>query len=191
MNYNNNRPHCGICGTGVISGVAQFCHNRIIDPGGAFDKSGHIKSIQKDDTGLLRYVLVPENVLQESSAVYISQKDIRSVQLGKAALITGIEFLLMASGYEKPEKIIIAGTFGTFIEKEDMITLGMIPDMDSDVIEVAGNSAGAGAAMVICDAGLLDKAIEMADRITNVELACDPKFQEVFVQMLRFPFAES
>ncbi len=181
----------GVCGTGVISGVAEFCRKQIIEPGGAFEKGDTIKPLQKDPEGKPRYILVQENSSQDGSPVFISQKDIRSVQLGKGALITGIEFLLKAAGYEKPEKIIIAGAFGTFLEKDDMLTLGMIPDIQPDKIEVAGNSAGAGAVMVLCDNSFLKKAVEIAGRITIVDLACDQKFQEVFVQKLGFPFLKN
>jgi len=178
----------GICGTGVISGVAELCRNRIIEPGGAFKKENTIEPLKKDNEGMFRYIIVPGEFTQDGSPVYISQKDIRSVQLGKGALITGIEFLLKAAGYEKAEKIIIAGAFGTFIDKGDMMTLGMIPVINPDKIEVAGNAAGAGAVMVICDDKFLEKSIDMAGRITVVDLACDKNFQEVFVQKLSFPF---
>ena len=181
----------GICGTGVISGVAEFCRKDVIEPGGAFKKDDTIKPLKTETKGTPYYILVPPDSSQYGSAVFISQKDIRSVQLGKGALITGIEFLLKAARIEKPEKIIIAGAFGTFIEKEDMITLGMIPDINPDKIEAAGNSAGAGAVMVLCDDFYLKKTIEIAGRITTVDLACDQKFQEVFVQNLGFPFLEN
>ncbi len=178
----------GICGTGVISGVAEFCRKSIVEPSGAFRQDDGIKPLQKDDEGKPRYILVQKDSAQGGFPVFISQKDIRSVQLGKGALITGIEFLLNAAGYKNPEKIIIAGAFGTFIEKEDMITLGMIPAIDPNKIEVAGNAAGAGAVMVLCDDLFFSKTIEMAGRITTVDLTCDQKFQEVFVQKLGFPF---
>ncbi len=182
----------GVCGTGVISGVAEFCRNHIIEPGGAFTKENNtIKPLQREGAGSPRYVLVNGDDSQDGSAVYISQKDIRSVQLGKGALITGIEFLLKAAGYETPEKILIAGAFGTFIEKEDMLTLGMIPVVNPENIEVSGNSAGAGAIMALCDDTILQKAIDMTEKITIIDLACDPKFQEVFVQKLSFPFLKN
>ena len=178
----------GICGTGVISGVAQLCLKHIIEPSGAFRKDLNLLALQEDILGHQQYILVEGSSSQDGSAVFISQKDIRSVQLGKGALITGIEFLLKAAGYEKPEKIIIAGAFGTFIDKEDMMTLGMIPTINMKKIEVAGNSAGAGAIMILCDDFFLRKSIDIAARITVVDLACDLKFQEVFVQKLSFPF---
>jgi len=165
----------GICGTGVISAVTQFCKRKIIDPGGAFQNKTK------------QYILVPEHSSQDGSAVFISQKDIRSVQLGKGALITGIEFLLKEAGFKKPEKIIIAGAFGSFLDKKDMMALGMIPAMDLSRVEVAGNSAGAGAIMALCDHTFLDKAIQMANKIIVVDLACNQDFQNVFVQKLTFP----
>lgn len=177
----------GICGTGVISGVAELFRSRIIGSNGAFKKDTAIKPLERDSEGKLRYLLVSENSAQNGSSIFISQKDIRSVQLGKGALITGIEFLLRAGGYEKPGKIIIAGAFGSFIAKEDMMTLSMIPAINSDKIEIAGNAAGAGAVMVVCSKSFLKKTIEMADRITTIDLACDKEFQTLFVQNLSFP----
>ncbi|WP_457554192.1 ASKHA domain-containing protein [Desulfobacula sp.] len=168
----------GICGTGVISAVAQLCKKGIIKFNGAFEKQ---------DSGKMQYILVPQSDSSDGSAIIISQKDIRSVQLGKAALITGIEFLLKEAGFEKPEKIIIAGAFGTFLDKGDMMTLGMIPVMDMDKVEVPGNSAGAGAIMVLCDTSFLEEAIQMASQIRVVDLACNKNFQDVFVQKLSFP----
>jgi len=165
----------GICGTGVISAVAQFCQQKIIDPGGAFQNETK------------KYIIVPEESSQDGSAIFISQKDIRSVQLGKGALITGIEFLLKEAGLKKPEKIIIAGAFGSFLDKRDMMALGMIPAMELSKVEVAGNSAGAGAIMALCDTTFLEKTIQMVNKVVVVDLACNLDFQDVFVRKLSFP----
>lgn len=189
INPNNSKriKPCGVCGTGVISGVAELCRHRIIETGGAFRKDGDITPLMRDEQNRLKYVLVPGKETQDGDTVHISQKDIRSVQLGKAALITGIEFLLQAAGYDHPEKVIIAGAFGTYIETGDMFTLGMIPVMGDGKVEIAGNSAGAGAVMVLCDETYLAKAIEMAAGMTIIELAGNLKFQEVFIKKLSFP----
>ncbi|MCF6246499.1 MAG: ASKHA domain-containing protein [Desulfobacula sp.] len=177
----------GICGTGVISAVAQLCKNNIIAPGGAFQKDLILSMLKKDASGNMVYGIVQENFSKEGSKIFISQKDIRSVQLGKAALITGIEFLLKEAGIDKPEKIIVAGAFGSFLDKKDMMTLGMIPIMDPAKVEIAGNLAGVGAVMVLCDDTCLKKTIEMAKKIHVVDLACDKNFQEVFIKRLNFP----
>ncbi len=176
----------GICGTGVISAVTQLWQKKILESGGAFKKDINLLALNKDDFGKIQYVIVPKNSSQDSSEVFISQKDIRSVQLGKGALITGIEFLLKEAGLKKAEKIIIAGAFGSFLDKEDMMALGMIPTMDLSQIEVAGNSAGAGAIMVLCDKTFLEKAIQITSKIIVVDLACNQDFQNIFVQNLAF-----
>ena len=178
----------GVCGTGVISAVAEFCRNQIVQPSGAFVSNTDITPLQNDSNGRKAYTLVPNDVSQNGSSVHISQKDIRSVQLGKSALVTGIEFLLKAAGYTQAKKIIIAGAFGTHIEKEDMLTLGMIPKIAPGLVEIAGNSAGAGAVMVLCDKSYLTKAIEMSEDITTIDLATNIEFQQVFVERLSFPF---
>lgn len=177
----------GICGTGVISAVAELWRKGIIKPGGAFINDTSIKPLQKDSEARPQYTLVEENIKRDTASVFISQKDIRSVQLGKAALMAGIEFLVKEAGYTKPSKIIIAGAFGTFIEKEDMITIGMIPEMAPDKIEIAGNSAGAGAVMVLSDEYYYQRAIDMAEKIVTIDLATNISFQDVFVERLSFP----
>jgi uncharacterized 2Fe-2S/4Fe-4S cluster protein (DUF4445 family) len=182
----HNKPF-GVCGTGVISSIAELCRHGIIEPSGAFTKASTIQPLVHDDGNRLKYILIPEDKTQDGKAIYISQKDVRSVQLGKAAIITGIEFLVKAAGYDRPNKIIIAGAFGTFIAVEDMFTLGMLPTMAAGQVERVGNSAGAGAVMALCDDTYLQKATEMASQVVTVDLACDIQFQEVFVQKLRFP----
>ncbi len=165
----NTQKPSGICGTGVISAVSELCKKNIIEPGGAF---------KKDFSEQKRYCIVPE--------IFISQKDIRSVQLGKAALITGIEFLLNEAGINAPEKIIIAGAFGSFLDKADMMSLGMIPSIDPSKIESAGNLAGVGAVMLLCDESYLNKTIQLSEIINVIDLACNQSFQDHFVRNLNF-----
>ncbi len=165
----------GICGAGVINGISQFCDKQIIAPGGAFS------------FGEQEYILVPENKDTGQPSIYISQKDIRSVQLGKSALFTGIKFLLKEAGLSEPEKIIIAGAFGSHLEKKNLISLGMIPNISSDKIEIAGNSAGTGAIMALCNDLYLDRAKQMADKIITIDLATNMDFQKAFIRNLNFP----
>jgi len=179
----------GICGTGVVSAVAQFCHKNIIEPGGAFKKNSMLRAIKNDASGKINYLLVPETSTQDGSAIFISQKDIRSVQLGKGALITGIQFLLKKAGIKKPEAIIVAGAFGTFLDKEDMMTLGMIPSIDPGRVKIVGNAAGTGSIMALCNDIYLKKSIQTAKQISVVDLACDQNFQDKFIKNMSFPIA--
>lgn len=187
INSVKKKQPTGICGTGAISGIAELWRSKIIDKGGAFIKDSSIKPLRIDPEGKVRYTLVEANGTKETASVFISQLDVRSVQLGKAALITGIDFLIKAAGYSRPAKIIIAGAFGSYIDKEDMMAIGMIPEIELEKIETAGNSAGAGAVMVLSDKHYFSKSVEMAKRITTIDLAADISFQKEFVKNLSFP----
>jgi uncharacterized 2Fe-2S/4Fe-4S cluster protein (DUF4445 family) len=165
----------GICGAGVLNTVAQLCRKKIIKPGGAFRN------------GQDRFILVPENRETGQACIYISQKDIRSVQLGKSALFTGIHFLMKKAGIEALEKIMIAGAFGAHMNPSDLKRLGMIPDMDDERIEIAGNLAGSGAVMALCDDAYIVKAAKMAEGMETVDLARDAGFQNAFIENLDFP----
>ena len=178
----------GICGTGVISAVAQFYRRNIIEPSGAFKKDIILPALTNGDSGKRHYNIVPGSS-PDGSNVFISQKDIRSIQLGKAALITGIEFLLKEADIDKTVKIILAGAFGSFLDKEDMMTLGMIPSMDLTKVETAGNLAGAGSVMILCNNIYLEKSIQMAKQINVIDLTCDQDFQETFIKRLGFPMS--
>lgn len=164
----------GICGAGVINAVAQFCEKQIISPNGVFT------------SGEKNFILVPENEALGQPPIFISQKDIRSVQLGKSALITGIEFLFKKAGLDRPRKILIAGAFGSHLHKTDLISLGIIPKIALEDIEMVGNAAGSGAVMTLCDEEYIDQATRMAAEIEIVDLACNIEFQNMFIDNLSF-----
>ncbi len=184
---NGNNLPSGICGSGVVGTVAELRRSRFLEDNGRFERSGNNQALGTDENGLAGYTLVPGDRAGEGRAVILSQKDIRAVQLGKAALMTGIEFLCREAGITRPEKIIVAGAFGSHLDKGDMMTLGMIPEMDAAAVEMSGNSAGAGAVMALCDEGLRDNSREIAEGITVVELAGNTAFQSAFVERLNFP----
>jgi uncharacterized 2Fe-2S/4Fe-4S cluster protein (DUF4445 family) len=176
-----------LCGSGVINAVAALVRTGIVDPSSRFEKKIPLAHLQCSKHNDWRYVIVPEDQSDTGRDVVVSQKDIRSVQLGKAALITGIEFLLRAAGLTAPTKIIIAGAFGSYLDKYDMLALGMVPSIDPTLIKIAGNSAGGGAIMALCDDACLSKTGKLADRISVIELATDIDFHRTFVQNLGFP----
>lgn len=176
----------GICGTGVISAIARFHENEIIDRDGRLMMNAGISAIIKDKSGQAMYVIVPGES-PVSSPIGISQKDIRSVQLGKAALMTGIELLMKEAGIRELNRIIIAGAFGSRIKAQDMMTLGMIPRMSEKKISIRGNAAGAGAIMALCDKTYISGIRHVAETVCQVDLASQPDFQKTFVKNLNFP----
>lgn len=154
---------------------ARLLERRIIDPGGRLV------------SGKEKFVLVAQNRKSNQNSLHISQKDIRAVQLGKSALSCGIEFLLKHAGFPIPEKIIFAGAFGSHLDRNDLIRLGMIPKIDHKTIESAGNAAGSGVVMTLCDSRFINAAERTAAMIETIDMALDPAFQESFIKHLQFP----
>ncbi len=171
----------GICGSGIISAIAAFSRTGLIEKNGRIADLKDAPAIKTTD-GKKKIILA-----SNKKQIAISQKDIRAVQLGKGALITGIEFLLRAADMESPRKIIIAGAFGSFLRQDDLLTLGMIPPVPGDRIEMAGNAAGTGAIMSLCDDFYFDRTEELSSRIRIIDLATDAGFQNSFVRQLHFP----
>lgn len=183
----DNIQPSGLCGSGVISAIAAMIRAGIIASNGRLMNTQFINCLPDSKKGARKYVIVPAERAATRSEIAITQKDIRAVQLGKAALITGIEFLLRAAGMIMPEKILIAGAFGSFLNKNDMLALGMLPDIDPSRIHVAGNAAGAGAIMALCDEQYIDKVRKLAAKILVIELSASIDFQNTFVARLSFP----
>ncbi len=187
-NGKNGRQYmpCGLCGSGVISAVAAMIRAGIIEKSGLLKITSH-SQMQAQSKAEKKYLLIPATASATGRDIAISQKDIRAVQLGKAALITGIEFLLRAAGLARPEKILIAGAFGSNLDTQDILTLGMIPAIEPARIHMTGNSAGAGAIMALCDQQLLTKISNLVTRVSVTELTANIDFQNTFIQRLSFP----
>ena len=90
-------------------------------------------------------------------------------------------------GYERPSRLLIAGAFGSYIEKEDALAIGMFPAIPPDDIEIVGNAAGAGAVLTLFDDNYRNKAQELVQDTEVLELALHPDFQDIFIKALAFP----
>ncbi|MBI4773440.1 MAG: DUF4445 domain-containing protein [Deltaproteobacteria bacterium] len=180
------RPR-GICGSGVISAVTVLLRAGIVRKDGAFDLDcGHPSLRINAATGVAEAVLVPATRTQTGRNIVITQNDIRAVQLGKAALRAGSEILMKDGGIEQLDRILLAGTFGNYLDPQEILDIGMFPPIDVDRIEPIGNAAGDGARLALFSLDKRLEAVDLADRIQVVELSMRPDFQEVFVDSIQF-----
>ena len=177
----------GICGSGVISTVAELYRAGIILKDGAFDRNAAIPYLQFDDNDLPEYILVPGDETQDGRPVTFTQKDVRAIQLAKGALRTGIDLLCREAGTVNPAKIWVAGAFGSYINKTDALKIGMFPWMPEVDIEVVGNAAGAGAILALFDPDVSTAANELTRATRVLDLSAHPDFQETFINALAFP----
>ena len=118
----------------------------------------------------------------EDKYISINQKDIVEIQLAKSAIRTGIEVLLESNGieFEKIDKIIIAGAFGSYIYPKNVINIGMFPKVSLEKITQVGNAARVGAKMVLISKKERKIAEKIAQRIKYLELTLHPKFSDYF-----------
>ena len=177
----------GLCGTGVVSAVAELLRSQMILPDGAFNRKTNSKQLQLDANETPEFILARPEETEGGRTITFTQKDVRAIQLAKGALRTGIDLLCLEAGIERPQKILLAGAFGSYIRKKDALTIGMFPDVSEKDIEVVGNAAGAGAILTLFDERFLDQANDLRQSTRVLDLASHPNFQEIFIASLEFP----
>jgi len=177
----------GICGSGVVSTVAELYRAGLVSRDGRLNRNSGSSLIRYDETGLLEFELVPAEKSETRKAITLTQNDIRAVQLAKSALLTGMEMLSARAGLTVPKRLLVAGAFGNFIDKKDAKTIGMFPDLPEENITGVGNAAGAGAVLALFNPALRGKARELAQTTTVLDLASLPEFQRIFLGSLSFP----
>jgi uncharacterized 2Fe-2S/4Fe-4S cluster protein (DUF4445 family) len=183
----NPKKVSGICGSGVVSAVAELYRAGLILADGRFDTNAFPDHFQLDHNDMPEYILASAGETQSGKAVTLAQKDIRAIQLAKGALFAGIQMLCAEKGYAKPLRLLIAGAFGSYIKKDDAMTIGMFPETAAGNIEIVGNAAGAGAVLALFDDDYRAKACDIARNTEVLELALHPDFQDIFIKSLAFP----
>ncbi len=172
-----NVPPVGICGSGLLDVVAQLRLNNVLDAGGRMWQH----SLVRKRDGIAEFVLVERD---GQDAITVSQKDVRALQLAKAAIRVGIRALLEAEGLSEDniDKVIIAGAFGTFIDVESAITIGMLPHLPLDRFRQVGNAAGTGARLALISQSQRLQAQQIALRDGYIELATIPDFSHKYAE---------
>jgi uncharacterized 2Fe-2S/4Fe-4S cluster protein (DUF4445 family) len=182
----NTKKPLGICGTGVISAVAELLRAGIISKDGSFNHETEYPNLQLDENDIAQFILVPPEKTADGRAIVLTQKDVRAIQLAKGAIRTGIDLLCIETHIDLPEKILLAGAFGSYINPEDALTIGMLPDLPPKNIEGVGNAAGAGAILTLFDERFAKKAKEVSRSTRVLDLSTHPDFQDTFINALSF-----
>lgn len=165
----------GICGTGVVETAAELVREEIVDETGALDEDYF-------DDGF------PLAKTPDGKEIVFTQKDVREIQLAKAAVRAGVETLLLRYGIKKEEvsKVYLAGGFGYKLNTDKAIAIGMIPEEWQDRIVAVGNSSLSGACKYLKDENG-DKTIEKLVSISEeVNLSADKEFNEFYMNEMFF-----
>lgn len=184
----------GICGSGIIDGIAELLKTGMVDKSGRMLYPEEITEncvsynyIERVRWGkdCLEFAVAPG---RNSNDIVITQKDIRQVQLAKGAIRGGIDILMkeLDIGKDEIEQIFIAGAFGSFIKKESAAAIGLLPQADTTMVTYLGNAAGAGAGMALAFVEEERRACSIVKKIEHLELSTHPDFQERFLHAMDF-----
>lgn len=176
----------GICGSGIIDAIAELYRTGLIDKSGRLRKSVHSPRLRASN-GIPEFVIAWERETSIGKAITITQQDVRNVQLAKGALYTGAKLMMKRLGIQKLDKVILAGAFGSYIDAEEALVMGMFPDCDLKEIYAVGNAAGDGARIALLNRDKRVEAEEIARKVEYLELTIDPDFQNEFMDAMAFP----
>ncbi len=165
----------GICGSGLLDGIAQMLKNGVIDSSGRMQNHPLVRT----RSGRKEFVLAQRPGEED---ITISQKDVRELQAAKTAIRLGIQALLDDAGVLEADvdRVIIAGAFGTFIDVESAVAIGMLPLLPLERFQQVGNAAGTGARLALISRDKRRAALEIAAKDGYIELATIPDFNEKF-----------
>jgi uncharacterized 2Fe-2S/4Fe-4S cluster protein (DUF4445 family) len=181
----DDAPASGICGSGLIDLVAALLEAGLVDTSG----------LMHHDVAhpLGKRVTVRDEVraFEVTPGVFLTQKDVRQVQLAVSAISTGTALLLESAEVpaEDVVEVVIAGGFGRHVRGEALARIGMIPREWADRVSYAGNTAIAGATRALLDSAERRRADAIVRHVETVDLATHPLFSERFITGLEFPDA--
>ena len=191
----------GLCGSGLVDAVAALAEAGLIDESGRFAQSAPQPSTgaegPADPAAALadRFAMIGKErvfVLHWSAdrdpaaSVYLSQRDVRELQFGKAAIATGWRILLEEAGLaiEDVKQVLLAGSFGSYLNAKSAIRIGLVPDVGPRRIIAAGNVAGEGAKMALLSIRDRAAALSLLEEVTYVELSDRSDFNDRFIDQL-------
>lgn len=178
----------GICGSGILDVLADLYRAGVVTKSGAFNKEQKSNRYRKNPgTNTAEFVIAWNEETSIGKDIVITQKDIRQIQLAKGALYAGCKLMMRRMGVDKLTRVKIAGAFGTHVDREKVLIMGLFPDCDTENIVSVGNAAGDG-----CRAALLnrEKRVEanwVARNVEYIELTVERDFQQQFMEALQIP----
>jgi uncharacterized 2Fe-2S/4Fe-4S cluster protein (DUF4445 family) len=179
----------GICGSGIFDAAAQMFVAGVIDKSGRFNKKLPTPRFRVKDNEP-EFVIAWAKETSIGHDIVICQKDIRAIQLAKGAMYCGAKIMMNKLGIQQLDRVILAGAFGSYIDKKSAATIGLFPDCDPGRVYAVGNAAGDGARMALLDLDKRDEADLRARQVEYVELTIAPDFNSNFTKALTFPHAE-
>jgi len=182
----DDAPAVGLCGSGLLDAVAELAAHGVVEPSGRFTRKREALA-----PGLRERLGERDGkpVFHLSETVFLSQGDIRQVQLAKGAVRAGIDVLLARNGLtpEAVDRALIAGSFGYHLTVRSLVDIGLFPPAFAGKVEYVGNTARTGAEALLTNADSRAALAAQVAAVDAVELANDDGFTKIFVAAMAFP----
>ena len=179
----------GICGSGIIEAVAEMRMAGLVDQTGLIGSADQTGTLRCEPEGRTHSYVLHDGSATGGPKIMVTQGDIRAIHLAKAALYAGAKLLMDEMGVTTVDRVTLAGAFGAHISPKHAMVLGMIPDVPLDKVFSAGNAAGTGARIALCNVASRTIIEATVHDIHKVETAIEPRFQEHFVNASAIPNA--
>jgi uncharacterized 2Fe-2S/4Fe-4S cluster protein (DUF4445 family) len=175
----------GICGSGILDAVGEMLRAGVLDERGNFRSD---RPRVRARGGQSEFLLVEAAAAGHGRDIAVTRGDVNEIQLAKAAIRAGIDVLLEEAGLvpEALEEVAVAGAFGTYLNLESAVRIGLFPDLPLGRFRQVGNAAGIGARQMLISAERRRAGEAIARRVQYVELTSHPAFHARFVGAMRF-----
>jgi uncharacterized 2Fe-2S/4Fe-4S cluster protein (DUF4445 family) len=184
----------GICGSGLVDLVAVLLHCGVINHEGLVSGLGQeipndLNSRIINRSTVNDFLVASAQESYDGRPIYLTQKDIREVQLAKAAIAAGIKTLMdeMGVGIKDIDQVCLAGALGNYVNPVSIMRIGLLPKINPQIIKNLGNAACTGAAMVLLSKAHWQKANELGHFIDHIELSTRLDFNQYFIDSIDFP----
>jgi uncharacterized 2Fe-2S/4Fe-4S cluster protein (DUF4445 family) len=187
----DDTPARGICGSGVVDLVCEMLRRGIMNKSGRICGQKGMPNVVHDGNGL-QCIISRQSENAIGKDITFTQKDVREVQMAKAAIATGIKIILNQAGISAHdiERVYVAGAFGSYVDVSSAVMIGMLPATPLRKVKQVGNAAGTGARMCLLSRQAKRTAEAVARKMEYVELSARPEFQSTYLKSLEFePFA--
>jgi uncharacterized 2Fe-2S/4Fe-4S cluster protein (DUF4445 family) len=187
----------GLCGSGLVDLTALLLHHGIVDSEGLICPPDQHKKrnsmtarvIQTQENEIHDFLLASPQESLDGKPILLTQKDIRELQLAKAAIASGIKILLktMGAGIEDIDDVYLAGALGNYVHPLSAMRIGLLPRVNPEKIISLGNAASTGANMILLSKRYWKRSAEIAADLEHLELSGHADFFDSFIEEMNFP----
>ncbi|MFQ5342828.1 MAG: ASKHA domain-containing protein, partial [Anaerolineae bacterium] len=176
----------GICGSGIIDLGWELFKAGVIDQSGRFSKETHHPRL-RGEVEQREFVIAWAHETAIGRDISFDVNDVRALQLAKAAMYSAAKIMMRCWGVDRLDKVVLAGAFGSYIDKVKAMAMGLFPDCELRNVYAVGNAAGDGARIALLNVDKRAEANQVARQVEYIELTVEPDFEKQFTTAMHFP----